>query len=271
MRADPDDPPPGVKRWLISVDESGVNGTRYYGFGSLWMAWQRRGDFAEMLRAICGEHEYFHEIKWTKVKSKTADLFSDVVEAFFRESWLSFHCIVVEKSVVRRDLHPGGFDEARRKHLTMLLRNKIEACMKAHGHTQQTFRVWSDPIHSSYAKAHEAVEVIANNALSKAFGGRIRPVDSVIVRDSKETPSIQLCDLLLGAVVAAWEGDVFAEAKLDLQQWIAYHLGWQDLKADTRPGERKFNVWVFHDPTRQRRRATTREVALVFPLPKPRR
>jgi hypothetical protein len=95
----------------------------------------------------------------------------------------------------------------------------------------------------------------------------MRPVDSVIVRDSKETPSIQMCDVLLGAVAAAWEGVVRAEAKLDLQQWIAYHLGWPDLKADTRPGERKFNVWMFHDPTKGSRRATTRDVRHVFPLP----
>jgi hypothetical protein len=61
--------------------------------------------------------------------------------------------------------------------------------------------------------------------------------------------------------------ELIAEARLDLQQWIAYHLGWADLKSDTRPNERKFNVWVFYDPTRGSRRLVTRDVRLVFPLP----
>jgi hypothetical protein len=38
--------------WLISCDESGTGGARYYGFGSLWMSWDRRGDFLEDLRNI---------------------------------------------------------------------------------------------------------------------------------------------------------------------------------------------------------------------------
>jgi hypothetical protein len=63
------------------------------------------------------------------------------------------------------------------------------------------------------------------------FGGR--PVDRVLTRDSRETPSIQLCDVLLGAVLAAWEKEVTSEAKLDLQTWIARHLGWPDLGGHT--------------------------------------
>lgn len=62
--SDEDDPPKGVVRWLISCDESGVHGARYYGFGTLWMAWQRRGEFAELIRELRQEHGYQHEIKW---------------------------------------------------------------------------------------------------------------------------------------------------------------------------------------------------------------
>ena len=38
--------------WLVSCDESGFHGARFYGFGSLWMAWQRRGDFAADIQAL---------------------------------------------------------------------------------------------------------------------------------------------------------------------------------------------------------------------------
>jgi hypothetical protein len=35
-----DEPPVGVIRWLISCDESGIGGSPYYGFGTLWMPYQ---------------------------------------------------------------------------------------------------------------------------------------------------------------------------------------------------------------------------------------
>ena len=266
LASDEDDPPKGVVRWLISCDESGVHGARYYGFGTLWMAWQRRGEFAELIRELRQEHGYQHEIKWQKVKNHTVPFYDDLVEAFFKTSWLSFHCFVVERATVRKELHRGDYDLARRKHFGMLLRNKVAACVKARPGREQTFRVFVDPIHSRYAKADEAAEVICNNALAKVFNGR-RPVDRVITRRSHDTPSIQLCDLLLGAVMSAWEGDATSEAKLDVQTWVAHHLGWSDLRADTSPTEKKFNIWNFHDPTRGTRRIETRRIRLRYPLP----
>lgn len=265
---DDDDPAPGVKRWLVSCDESGVHGARHYGFGSLWMPWQRRGDFFELIRKVRFEHGYEHEIKWNSVKARFAEAYDDLVELFFKTSWLAFHCLVVEKAVVRKELHDGDWDEARRKHLEMFLTNKIQTCIKAHPGRELTFRIELDPIASRYDRADEALQVICNNVLAKTRGRRA--VDSVHTRDSREAVGIQLCDLLLGGVIAAWEGDTNAEAKLDLQQWIAYHLGWRDLRADTRPDERKFNVWVFFDGSRGARKVTTPDVSLVHPLPPPR-
>lgn len=58
-----DDPPRGVRRWLISCDETGVHGSRFYGFGSLWMPWQRRGDFAKLIDELRARHGYAWEIK----------------------------------------------------------------------------------------------------------------------------------------------------------------------------------------------------------------
>jgi hypothetical protein len=147
----------------------------------------------------------------------------------------------------------------------------VAACLKARPSREQTFRVLVDPIHSRYSKADEATEVICNNALAKVFNGR-RPVDRVLTRDSVQTPSIQLCDLLLGATLGAWEQDASADPKLAVQAAIAEHLGWKDLRADTFRPEKKFNVWMFYDPTRGPRKAQSRVVALRYPLPRrPRR
>lgn len=256
----------GVVRWLVSCDESGVHGSRYYGFGTLWMGWQRRGEFSKLIQDLRDEHGYYHEIKWQKVKAQSAAFYEDLVETFFRTTWLAFHCCIVERAAVRKEFHRGDYDLARRKHFGMLLRNKISRCLRARPNRLQTFRVFVDPIHSRYSKADEAAEVICNNALAKVFNGR-RPVDRVVTHGSHNTPSIQLCDLLLGAVMSSLEGDATSEAKLDLQTWIAHHLGWPDLLSDTSKYEKKFNVWMFYDPTLGPRQVQTRPVVLRYPLP----
>jgi hypothetical protein len=265
-----DDPPPGVKRWLISCDETGLHGARYYGFGSVWMAWQRRGDFHDWLREIRATHPEYknREFKWEHVNRYTLSTYRDLVELFFRRAPLSFHCLLVEKAVIDKALHDGDYDLARRKFLTKLITCKIRNALRARPDREQTFRIWVDPIASRYPKADEVVEIVSNHVLRKVAPNRSSPVvDGVIEHDSKETPGIQLCDVLLGAVAATWQKENLAGAKLELQQLIAHHLGWEDLRSDTRPAERKFNIWMFYDPLRQSRRVATREVALRYPVP----
>lgn len=266
-----DEPPHGTRRWLISCDESGIDGQRYYGFGTLWMNWQRRGDFAKLLADLRNLHRCTFELKWNKVSSRYEELYRNLVESFFATPWLSFHCLVVEKAMVKRELHDGDIDLARRKHFTQLLVNKIQRRLKLEPDREQTFRIWVDPIASRYTKADEVVEIVSNHVLAKVFNrSSARPVDKVITRDSKSTASIQLCDLLLGAVMEAWQQKATSAAKLAIGRCIADHLGWPDLRSDTHPTERKFNIWYFHDSERGPRDITTRRVILRHPLP-PRR
>ncbi|WP_375759993.1 DUF3800 domain-containing protein [Corallococcus exercitus] len=254
-------------RWLISCDESGTGGSPFYGFGTLWMNWQRRGNFSELIQDLREKHKYEFEIKWNKVSGRNLPFYRDLVEAFFKTSWMHFHCIVVKQADVRLDFHDRDWDLARRKHFTMLLTNKIRRCLTKNPNRDLTFRIWVDPIASRYKKANEAVEIIANNALQQVFK-RLRPVDKVITRDSRDTPSIQLCDLLLGAVMEGWQRKSDSESKQELREWIAEHLGWDDLANDTHRDETKFNIWYFHDPiSKPKRSALTRPVKLRYPLP----
>jgi hypothetical protein len=246
----------------VSCDESGVHGARNYGFGTLWMRWQRRGEFAGMIDALRAKHRFLHEFKWSKVCPRYIGLYRDLAEAFFKTDWLAFHALVVERAIVTQ----ADIDLARRIHFTKLLTNKIQRCLRSHPRRQQTFRIWVDPIHSRYAKADEAVEVIANNVLARVFG-MARPVDKVLTHDSHDTPSIMMCDVLLGAVMDAWQQKAESAAKQGLAAWIAKHLGWEDLHSDTQVHERKLNVWVFYDPPRAPRKVTTRSVHLRYPLP----
>ena len=158
-------------------------------------------------------------------------------------------------------------DEAHRKHFTMLLENKCRALIKAHPNSLNSFRVWVDPIASSYKKADEVVGIILKRQLGEVVeGGGF--VHGVYTRGSKEVPAIQLCDLLLGAVMDGWQQDAFSVNKLRIRQHLANSLGWITLlKADTDREDRKFNIWKFYDPKRGEREANTQKVKLKNPLP----
>jgi hypothetical protein len=257
---------PGVRRWLIACDESGVHGATHYGFGTLWMKWQRRGDFFDDFRKMKERHNFTDECKWATAGSHRAlPFYEELISYFFRRKWLVFHSLVVRRQVVRKaEFHKNDWDLARRKHFTMLLTNKMKKALKRFPDREHEFLVYVDPIASRYAKADEAVEVISNNVLNQEFHGK-SPVGSVVTRDSKETPAIQLCDLLLGAVMETWQQKSSNSTKAAIRRIIAEHLGWSDLDADTFVAERKFNIWYFFDPPREERRVTTRTVNLKFP------
>jgi hypothetical protein len=50
----------------------------------------------------------------------------------------------------------------------------------------------------------------------------------------------------------AWQGQAKNPEKLAPAAEVARHLGWNDLVADTFPSERKFNIWYFHDHSKDR-------------------
>jgi hypothetical protein len=255
------------QRWLVSCDESGVGGETHYGFGALWMREQRRGLFYREFQKLRDAHRYTYECKWQKTNnSRYLDFYKELVEFFFKREWLAFHCFIIKKAAVDKTFHDGDYDLARRKHFTTFLVNKIKACIRANADKVNTFRVWLDPFASRYQKTDETVRIIAERILKSHLGPR-NSLEAVTSRDSKETPSIQLCDLLLGAVIQAWNKTSDSEVKAELQAHIAGYLGWADLASDTHQFERKFNIWYFKDKRTSVREVKTRHINLRYPLP----
>jgi hypothetical protein len=268
-----DEPAGNTKRWLVSCDESGIDGQVYYGFGSLWMMWQRRGDFRKLFSDLAAKHSLEGELKWKKANNQRhLSFIEELVDEFFKRQWLAFHCIIIKKSLVDKSFHGGDYDLARRKHFTALLTNKMKKVVAAHPDHPHEFRVWVDPIASRYEKADESTEKISTNILNYDLGkGVFNNKIIVTEHDSKTQPSIQLCDLLLGAVMSPFQKKSSSENKEKIQKTIASYLGWEDLESDTYPRERKFNIWHFDD-IRQlgvgiRHFDETRPVTLKYPLP----
>lgn len=267
--ADDDTPLPDHRNYLVFCDESGVGGQRFYGFGSLWMPWERRGDFSGLIADLRERHGNASEIKWNSVKRRSQVFYEDIVAEFFRRNWLMFHCLVVRRGYVDRK-HHKDMDEALRKHFAMLIKAKVKHF--SGGDPKKAYHVRVDPLPSRYQKADEAAHKIINHTLKKELG--LPAVKSLLTRDSKETPGIQVADFFLGAVMAAWQQEVTAGPKLAVMQSVAEHLGWRDLRSDTHLKEWKFNIWCFYDPTTGApREAKTRPVRLKVRMPpfRPRR
>ncbi|MCR1000245.1 DUF3800 domain-containing protein [Serratia rubidaea] len=259
---------PGKLIWHVACDESGIDGQRFYGFGSLWMKYQRRGDFSRIIRELREKHGYFEEIKWKKANSKKfANFHLELIEVFFKHPWLAFHCIIVEKSIVDKSFHGGDYDLAMRKHFTKLVTTKIGNVIRAHPERDCMFRIEVDPLPSRYKKADEAFHVIANNMIRKSFGIP-SIISSVITKDSKASEHIQISDFFLGAVMSAFQSKIESEVKKHLANSVAKHLGWDSLRHDTWPLERKFNIWLFYDKTKGPRDIETKTTKLMYPLPK---
>lgn len=259
---------PGKLIWHVSCDESGTGGSRFYGYGSLWMRYQRRGEFSKLIRDLREKHNCHDELKWQKAHSpRNQDFYDDVIEMFFKYPWLAFHCIIVQKSHVDKKYHAGNYDLAMRKHFTKLLTSKITQVIKTHPHRECEFRVDVDPIPSSYQKADEALHKIANNVIFKATGKK-DSIKYVKTKDSKKSHQIQIADFLLGAVMSAFQDKATNSRKLEVAKKIASYIGWDGFFYDTMNYERKFNIWYFYDPTKGPRELETKPVKLRYPLPK---
>ena len=255
---------PGYRNYLIFCDDSGLHGTTHYGFGSLWMPSERRGDIHTRVRELRKRHRLRpDEIKWTKINVGNRAFYADLVHEFFTRPWLMFHCLVVRKGYVEKEFHDGSYDLARRKHFAMLLRQKVS--FFAAGAADKAYHVRVDRLPSAYARADEVVFKIVNATLENEFG--VAAVHSLFTRDSKTTLGIQLADVLLGAVMAEVTDEANSGPKLAIRRTVAEHLGWTDLRADTLHKEWKFNIWHFYNPKSGEPRETkTRQVHLKVPM-----
>lgn len=230
------------------------------------MPWDRRGDFYRLVNDLRQEHDYSFEIKWNKVKTRFKQFYLDLVKAFFECRDLMFHCLIVCKANIDKEAHNGDYDLAFRKHYAMLLDNKIRCFAK--GHPNKRYRIHTDPIASSYAKADEAARIILGHKLCAELG--MDCIESLRTKDSKESLGIQICDLLLGAVMSSWQRkDVTDTSKIEVRASVANHLGWSDMHAVTFPKEWKFNIWYFENPNA--RDAPVRNVKLLVPMPERRK
>ncbi|MEM1024293.1 MAG: DUF3800 domain-containing protein [Myxococcota bacterium] len=247
------------REWLIACDESGIDGSnKFYGFGTLWLKHDRRGDISGLIKRAKDRHDVEGELKWNACDGRRSRLYIDLIDEFFERSWIAFHCLVVPRAIVDLRFHKRDrWREAWQKHFCLLLKKKMCRLVERHG-PGQVCRVWVDRLPQRKANAHEVMEIISNYALEPDNGIGCK----VTQRGSHDVEVIQLCDVLLGCVLSAWQGKPINAKRQAVQDRLAAQLGWDDLRADTPTTEAKFNIWMLHPKgiAKSKRVARTRAV-----------
>jgi hypothetical protein len=228
----------GLKHFLIYIDESGIHsGSRYYGWGSLWIPAENLKPLAELLSKLKRDHRFQGELKWSKVNGARQRFAMDLMDAFFTHNWMMCHALLIRNDEIALNRFNGDLTKARLHHLTTLLRSKIGRF----GAPEKAYHLRADPLPSPYAKEHEKFRNIVGHQLAPAATGGLRSAE---VRDSKTCAGIQLADLLLGATLAPWQGAVAAEGpKAEVSAHLYSRIGWPDHRAGTFAKEWKFNLW----------------------------
>src|SRR5690625_2482559 len=174
------------------------------------------------------------EIKWTKVSPAKVDFYREVVELFFAEEAMSFRGLVVPNKAALRHLDfSQTHDEWYYKMYYLLLRPLL--------HKKRKFRVYLD---IKDTRGGEKVRRLENYLKRFLRDWEQNVLESIQLVHSRELASLQIVDLLIGAV-AYVQRDLSANAgKTALADLIRSRSG-LTLQHSTAPGRPKFDLFVW--------------------------
>ncbi len=171
------------------------------------------------------------ELKWSKVSSKKLEEYKRIVEFFFEREELLFRAIVVPQEKVELDKYHGRDRElAFYKFYYEMLEKWLDA--------GNEYLILLDYKNNRGADRYTTLRTYLERYLrGKAW------IRDLTVIDSKQTPLAQLCDILTGAVAAAYNGLRSGGAKDALAQHIAVRASLPSLRTSTPLTAGKFNIF----------------------------
>lgn len=236
----------------IFVDESGADGTnRYLVHGALFVRHPAllpmRSDVDQRLRS----YPFQDELKWSTTTPRRVARDIKAVSTFFEiyntggiESSPRFQCLVVDQHKLQtRHFHNGDSDMCFYKLLYQLLVKRIGEMADAH---EQVHVVLDNRSTRRYDL--NDLRIVLRNGLRKNLGWAAPNVTSVVYRDSKSEPLIQVTDFLTGAVGYHRNGHHLsanrAAAKWLASEWLARKVGIPTLAKEQHISP-KFGIWTF--------------------------
>ncbi|WKZ69979.1 MAG: DUF3800 domain-containing protein [Melioribacteraceae bacterium] len=179
----------------------------------------------EYLKDLKERHNFYSEIKWSKVSHSKQEFYLELVDYFFSTDIL-FRAVVVEKNKIRNHAFDQDYNTFYYKMYYQLIHHKID--MSAN------YNIYLDIKDDlSRLKIRKLKEILNYNY------GVIRNLQSI---HSKESIFMQLTDFLMGAVNYRLRGLSKVTTKIHIIEKIEKECG-HSLCIPTLPSEQKFNLF----------------------------
>ncbi len=225
------------------IDESSQTKHRYLCLGGLLLRPQLTETFEAAIAAARLPELPYGELAWTKVSNSKLQAYYRVVDAAFalinNAPWHQFHILVIDTHKLKDNVfNAGNRDIGFNKEIYQL-------CQKlGRLHRQAIFHIYLD--RRSTKNSTSELQDILNHGIRQKQPGRDWPYRRVHFRDSDKCLSIQVVDILLGAVAFHLNGHRAAKgasaAKSALSDHVLQCAGVADVTRDTSPVGR-FTIW----------------------------
>lgn len=222
--------------YVVYCDESrheGPSNHPYMAIGSLWLPRENKAQLTEEFKMLCQSCGLGSEVKWSKTSSKYLSEYKQIIDFFFERETIRYRVIVIEHSRVDVNrYHEGDRELGFYKFYYQLLKQWLEP-----GHE---YLILLDFKRNKGSGRYSTLKTY----LERSVRGKAWISDLTVI-DSSQAPLAQLCDLLTGAVAAAWCQDLIPGSPKELlAQYLAGKRGVSTLRLrNANPQPSKFNIF----------------------------
>jgi uncharacterized protein DUF3800 len=233
----------------VYCDESRQTKERFMVLGGLAISAKKLPEFNASIAQCRAEERMPVEFKWTQTRGKRLMAYKRFLDCFFalnNTDFAHFHALIIDTHQIDKSRFPGSDDDTFYKWFYFLLLHCFgkKYCAEK---PDNVLLVYLDYRNSSYPLSK--LKSILNAGMLKKFQKDHAPFHSVEPIDSKTCESIQIVDVLIGAIGYVKNGyDVLAQAnpaKKALAQYIKEKTGLTSITQSTQKNIRRFTIWNF--------------------------
>lgn len=203
--------------------------SRFFLIGGLWLPAAKRSSMKARIREARLRHGCFGEAKWRSISPSQLPFYLDIIDIFFEAGAdINFRCIAIDSRTV--DLsryHQADQELGYYKFCYQLLKHWTEDFC--------SYRVFLD---TKTNRLRTRLQTLRHFLQAANLLAEVKSVQAV---PSRESPLIQLTDVLLGATAAKFNSITTSQSKLEAIHRVESHLGHPI--APTTRWVRKFNVF----------------------------
>lgn len=204
--------------------------------GAVWCPTDSRYEIAQRINEIKSRHNIpnHFEIKWTKISPAKVGFYLDVVDYFFDNDDLGFRGLVIpDKTKLDHKRFGNSHDDWYYRMYFVLLKAILD--------NTNLYKIFLDIKDTGGGTKINALREVLSN---KMYDFDRHIIQQIQLVRSNEVIILQICDLLIGAVMAENRGTQVSAAKQEIINRIKSRSKYS-LKMSTLYKEQKFNLFVW--------------------------